>query len=92
MVCKEKSLEVIQTDGRPPVLSPEDGSSGERTGEKTGYRLFPVNRPVTEDLGGDIPKPGGVGSDEPGVLLIDRNGCSRKRHRFFCEGPVIAVF
>ena len=91
MVCKEKSSEVIQTDGRPPVLSPEDVSSGQ-PGEKTGHRLFPVNRPVTEDLGGDIPKPGGVGSDEPGVLLIDRNGCSRKRHRFFCEGPVIAVF
>ena len=91
MVCKEKSLEVIQTDGRPPVLSPEDGSSGQ-PGEKTGHRLFPANRPVTEDLGGNIPEPWGVRTDEPGILLIDGNGRSRRRHRFFGEGPVIAVF
>ena len=75
----------------PSVFFLEDGSSGD-SGKGSSHRLFPANRPVSEDLGRDIPEPGGVRADETCILLIDGNGYSGKRDRFFGEGPVIPVF
>ena len=77
-------------DRLPSVFSLEDGFSGE-SGKESSHRLFPSNRSVTEYLGGNLPEPGGLRADETGILLIDGNGRSRKRDRFFGEGPVIPV-
>ena len=78
-------------DRLPSVLSLKDGPSG-KSGIEPRRGLFPPNRPVTEYLGGNLPEPGGALSDEPGVLLVDGNGRSRKGDRFLGEGPVIPVF
>ncbi len=78
-------------DRLPSVLSLKDGPSG-KSGIEPGRGLLPPNRPVTEYLGGNLPEPGGALSDEPGVLLVDGNGRSRKGDRFLGEGPVIPVF
>ena len=77
-------------DRLPSVLSLKDGPSG-KSGIEPGIGLFPPNRPVTEYLGGNLPEPGGVLSDEACVLLVDRNGRSRKGDRFLGEDPVIPV-
>ncbi len=77
-------------DRLPSVFSLKDRSSG-KSGIEPGIGLFPPNRPVTEYLGGNLPEPGGVLSDEPGIFLIDRNGRSRERNGFFGEGPVVPV-
>ncbi|MDA8060610.1 MAG: hypothetical protein M0Z37_09710, partial [Nitrospiraceae bacterium] len=42
--------------------------------------------------GGNLPEPGDALSDEPGVLLVDGNGRSRKGDRFSGKDPVIPVF
>ena len=78
-------------DRLPSVFSLKDRSSG-KSGIEPGIGLFPPNRPVTEYLGGNLPEPGGVLSDEACVLLVDGNGRSRKGDRFLGEGPVIPVF
>ena len=73
------------------VLSLKDRTPGQ-PGEEPVVGLFPENRPVSENLGGNIPEPEGVQANEPGVFLIDRDGGSGKRDRFFGEDPVIPVF
>ncbi len=78
-------------DRLPSVLPLERGPPGQ-AGKEAGVGLFPPDCPVAEDRGGNLPEPGGLRSDEPGVLLVDGNGRSRKRDRFFGEGPVIPVF
>ena len=78
---KEKGSEGIQTD-LSSVFSLEDESFGQ-PGEKTGHGLLPANRPATNNPGRDIPVPGGVRSDETGILLIDGNGCSKKERLYF---------
>ena len=72
------------------VLSLRDGTPGQ-PGKEPVVGLFPENRPVSENLGGNIPEPEGVQANKPGILLIDGNGGSRKRDRFFGEAPVVPV-
>ena len=73
------------------VFAQKSVSLSGKSGIEPGRGLFPPNRPVTEYLGGNLPEPGGVLSDEPGVLLIDGNGRSRKGDRFLGKDPVVPV-
>ncbi len=76
---------------RLPSILPLNGETPGQTGKEPAAGLLPEDRPVSKNRRGEIPEPGGLRSGEPGVLLIDGNGRSRKRERFFGEGPVMAV-
>lgn len=82
---KERGSEGIQSDFSS-VFSLEDESFGQ-PGEKTGHGLLPANRPAKNNPGRDIPVPGGVRSDETGILLTDENGYSKKERPFFWQKP-----